>query len=74
MDIVQDSQNQAAELAHKEHKRADNTNGEAFVQGIGKRKRLRNFTPDDRAAHRVLEKSRREAFREKLIVCIRPRL
>ncbi|KAI1441920.1 hypothetical protein F5Y02DRAFT_274184 [Annulohypoxylon stygium] len=67
MDIVQDSQNQAAELAHKEHKRADNTNGEAFVQGIGKRKRLRNFTPDDRAAHRVLEKSRREAFREKLI-------
>ncbi|KAI0470716.1 hypothetical protein GGR56DRAFT_660216, partial [Xylariaceae sp. FL0804] len=31
-----------------------------------KKKRIRNFTADDRAAHRVFEKSRREAFKEAL--------
>ncbi|TRX97078.1 hypothetical protein FHL15_001872 [Xylaria flabelliformis] len=33
-----------------------------------KKKRVRNFTDDDRAAHRIFEKSRREAFKEALIV------
>lgn len=32
------------------------------------RKRVRHFTSNDRAAHRVFERARREAFREKLIV------
>ncbi|KAI1751329.1 hypothetical protein F4782DRAFT_191076 [Xylaria castorea] len=36
-----------------------------------KKKRVRNFTEDDRAAHRIFEKSRREAFKEALIVSIR---
>ncbi|OTA57772.1 hypothetical protein K449DRAFT_135046 [Hypoxylon sp. EC38] len=67
MAIVRDSQNQLAEPANNGGKRAGNTSGEAGVQSIGKKKRIRNFTPDDRAAHRVFEKSRREAFREKLI-------
>ncbi|CAK7213461.1 hypothetical protein SBRCBS47491_001807 [Sporothrix bragantina] len=31
------------------------------------RKRIRHFTSGDRAAHRVFERARREAFREKLI-------
>ncbi|KAI0393274.1 hypothetical protein F5Y17DRAFT_314808 [Xylariaceae sp. FL0594] len=31
-----------------------------------KKKRVRNFTDDDRAAHRIFEKSRREAFKEAL--------
>ncbi|KAI0474360.1 hypothetical protein F4859DRAFT_88360 [Xylaria cf. heliscus] len=31
-----------------------------------KKKRVRNFTEDDRAAHRIFEKSRREAFKEAL--------
>ncbi|KAI1336480.1 hypothetical protein F5Y15DRAFT_200359 [Xylariaceae sp. FL0016] len=31
-----------------------------------KKKRVRNFTENDRAAHRVFEKSRREAFKEAL--------
>ncbi|KAI0554608.1 hypothetical protein F4679DRAFT_304061 [Xylaria curta] len=42
-----------------------------------KKKRVRNFTDDDRAAHRIFEKSRREAFKEALIVRIpllRPRV
>lgn len=67
MAVVRDSQNQRAELANKGEKRAGNMSGEAGVQSIKKKKRIRNFTPDDRAAHRVFEKSRREAFREKLI-------
>ncbi|KAF2179398.1 hypothetical protein K469DRAFT_596168, partial [Zopfia rhizophila CBS 207.26] len=32
-----------------------------------KRKRIRVWTPEDRAAHRVFEKSRREAFNDNLI-------
>ncbi|KAF2108037.1 hypothetical protein BDV96DRAFT_653243 [Lophiotrema nucula] len=32
-----------------------------------KKKRVRNWTPEDRAAHRVFEKSRREAFNDSLI-------
>ncbi|KAF4865659.1 hypothetical protein CGCSCA1_v013891 [Colletotrichum siamense] len=31
------------------------------------KKRVRNFTADDRAAHRIFEKGRREAFKERLI-------
>ncbi|KAL0936992.1 uncharacterized protein CTRU02_209208 [Colletotrichum truncatum] len=31
------------------------------------KKRIRNFTADDRAAHRIFEKGRREAFKERLI-------
>ncbi|KAE8150828.1 hypothetical protein BDV25DRAFT_139424 [Aspergillus avenaceus] len=31
------------------------------------KKRVRNFTPKDRAAHRVFEKSRREAFNDQLM-------
>ncbi|KAH7123490.1 hypothetical protein B0J13DRAFT_612216 [Dactylonectria estremocensis] len=30
------------------------------------RKRVRNFTADDRAAHRIFERNRRESFRERL--------
>ncbi|KAI1365786.1 hypothetical protein F5Y08DRAFT_167774 [Xylaria arbuscula] len=45
-----------------------------IVVGVGtatgtrrvKKKRVRNFTEDDRAAHRIFEKSRREAFKEAL--------
>ncbi|KAF2465799.1 uncharacterized protein BDR25DRAFT_239013, partial [Lindgomyces ingoldianus] len=32
-----------------------------------KKKRVRVWTPEDRAAHRVFEKSRREAFNDRLI-------
>ncbi|KAI0505986.1 hypothetical protein F5B22DRAFT_651150 [Xylaria bambusicola] len=35
-----------------------------------KKKRVRNFTEDDRAAHRIFEKSRREAFKEALTVSL----
>ena len=35
-----------------------------------KKKRVRNFTEDDRAAHRIFEKSRREAFKEALSVSL----
>ncbi|KKY16854.1 putative basic helix-loop-helix dimerization region bhlh [Phaeomoniella chlamydospora] len=40
------------------------------MSGAGKKavkKRVRNFTENDRAAHRVFEKGRREHFKEKLI-------
>ncbi|KAI1372028.1 hypothetical protein F4677DRAFT_277760 [Hypoxylon crocopeplum] len=67
MMAMRDSQDQHAELANKGEKRAGNTRGEAGAPSIGKRKRQRNFTPNDRAAHRVFEKLRREAFREQLI-------
>lgn len=33
-----------------------------------KRKRIRNWTAEDRAVHREFEKSRREAFSERLTV------
>lgn len=33
-----------------------------------KKKRTRNWTAEDRAVHRVFEKSRREAFSERLTV------
>jgi len=33
-----------------------------------KKKRIRNWTADDRAVHRVFERSRREAFKERLQV------
>lgn len=36
------------------------------------KKRVRNFTADDRAAHREFEKGRRKAFRERLAVCVTP--
>lgn len=36
------------------------------------KKRVRNFTAGDRAAHREFEKSRREAFRGRLIVWLLP--
>ncbi|KAI1135877.1 hypothetical protein F5Y05DRAFT_164348 [Hypoxylon sp. FL0543] len=67
MAMARASQNQHAEPSNKGEKRADNTSGEAGVQSVRRRKRIRNFTPDDRAAHRVFEKSRREAFKGKLI-------
>lgn len=70
MAIVRDGRDRH-ESTNKGEKRADTRRGEAGVQN---RKRIRNFTPNDRAAHRVFEKSRREAFREKLIVRTRPRL
>ena len=34
----------------------------------GRKKRVRNWTADDRAAHRVFERSRREAFKGRLTV------
>ncbi|XXH02825.1 hypothetical protein Hte_009212 [Hypoxylon texense] len=67
MTAARDRQEQHAEPANEGEKRADNTRSEGGVQSIGKRKRMRNFTPDDRAAHRLFERSRREAFREQLI-------
>ncbi|CAK7234075.1 hypothetical protein SCUCBS95973_008811 [Sporothrix curviconia] len=46
----------------------DNENGDAGDAAQKKtRKRVRHFTSGDRAAHRVFERARREAFREKLI-------
>jgi len=39
-------------------------------RSTGGRKRVRNFTADDRAAHRVFERSRREAFKHRLIVSL----
>lgn len=33
-----------------------------------RKKRVRHFTEDDRAAHRAFEKERREAFRDRLLV------
>lgn len=39
-------------------------------QQRSRKKRVRNWTADDRAAHRVFEKSRREAFRDRLTVCM----
>jgi hypothetical protein len=38
------------------------------ASGAKGKKRVRNFTADDRAAHRVFEKSRREAFKKRLVV------
>ncbi|GJC84675.1 hypothetical protein ColLi_07513 [Colletotrichum liriopes] len=32
------------------------------------KKRVRNFSSEDRAAHRIFEKGRREAFKERLTV------
>ena len=40
--------------------------GNAPTRGDGKKKRIRHWTADDRAAHRVFERSRREAFKERL--------
>lgn len=37
------------------------------VKGGGK-KRIRNFTADERAAHRVIEKQRRDALNESFLV------
>lgn len=34
------------------------------------KKRVRNFSADDRAAHRIFERGRREAFKERLTVSI----
>ncbi|KAI6083637.1 hypothetical protein F4821DRAFT_271672 [Hypoxylon rubiginosum] len=67
MAMARESQDQHAEPANKGEKRAGDTRGEGGHQSIGRRKRMRNFTPDDRAAHRLFERSRREAFKEKLI-------
>jgi hypothetical protein len=37
--------------------------------GGGIKKRVRNFTADERAAHRVIEKQRRDALNESFLVC-----
>ncbi|KAI1079753.1 hypothetical protein F5B20DRAFT_151842 [Whalleya microplaca] len=42
--------------------------GSTTAKPRARKKRVRNFTADDRAAHRVFEKSRREAFKERLTV------
>ncbi|KAL1962107.1 hypothetical protein VTN77DRAFT_574 [Rasamsonia byssochlamydoides] len=45
-----------------------NTRWPTMIDGKRKaKKRNRNFTPADRAAHRVFEKSRREAFNDRLL-------
>ncbi|CRG84234.1 hypothetical protein PISL3812_01547 [Talaromyces islandicus] len=47
---------------------AANPRWPTMVDGKRKtKKRVRNFTPADRAAHRVFEKSRREAFNDQLM-------
>ncbi|KAH7055758.1 hypothetical protein B0J12DRAFT_429662 [Macrophomina phaseolina] len=38
-----------------------------FTPNKNKKKRIRVFTPDDRASHRVIEKQRREALNERFI-------
>ncbi|KAH0525736.1 hypothetical protein TsFJ059_009156 [Trichoderma semiorbis] len=47
---------------------ADQSNSTAVPSSPdrNKKKRIRNWTADDRAAHRVFERSRREAFKERL--------
>lgn len=37
-----------------------------------RKKRRRNFTQDDRAQHRILEKQRREAFNDRMLVSTLP--
>ncbi|QKX58227.1 uncharacterized protein TRUGW13939_05348 [Talaromyces rugulosus] len=57
---IDTSPNQAASTA--------NPRWPTMVDGKRKtKKRVRNFTPADRAAHRVFEKSRREAFNDQLM-------
>ncbi|KAL1908052.1 hypothetical protein Sste5344_006050 [Sporothrix stenoceras] len=46
---------------------AGEVNGDGGTAQKKTRKRVRHFTSNDRAAHRVFERARREAFREKLI-------
>ncbi|KIH87039.1 hypothetical protein SPBR_05187 [Sporothrix brasiliensis 5110] len=46
---------------------SDGDNGTGTATQKKTRKRVRQFTSDDRAAHRIFERWRREAFREKLI-------
>ena len=54
----------------------DYSDNEWHTQGTQeqrKKKRVRTWTAHDRAAHRVFEKSRREAFNNELIVsCLVP--
>ncbi|KAF4124108.1 Helix-loop-helix DNA-binding domain [Geosmithia morbida] len=47
--------------AHQRHRQQQSRHG-----GNGKKKRIRNWTANDRAAHRAFERSRREAFKERL--------
>ena len=42
--------------------------GESQQQQRKRKKRVRNWTAEDRARHRVFERSRREAFNERLSV------
>jgi hypothetical protein len=45
--------------------------GPALIAGGNKKrgkKRIRIFTPDDRAEHRAIEKQRREALNERFVV------
>lgn len=51
---------------------ADQSNSTAVPSSPdrNKKKRIRNWTADDRAAHRVFERSRREAFKERLTVSL----
>ena len=52
--------------------------GESGQQQRKRKKRVRNWTAEDRARHRVFERSRREAFNERLSVSVavssRPRM
>ncbi|ERS95259.1 hypothetical protein HMPREF1624_08471 [Sporothrix schenckii ATCC 58251] len=56
-------------LSNKSSKGHDNDdkNGSGTATQKKTRKRVRQFTSDDRAAHRIFERWWREAFREKLI-------
>lgn len=49
---------------------ADHANSAAAHSSPGrnKKKRIRHWTAEERAAHRVFERSRREAFKERLLV------
>ncbi|KUI53375.1 hypothetical protein VP1G_00597 [Cytospora mali] len=45
---------------------SEETGRKAHETSQQRKKRVRHFTADDRAAHRIIEKERREAFRERL--------
>lgn len=64
----------AAEMADAEGsgRETGRRDGGGEKTASSRRKRVRHFTSDDRAAHRVFERSRREAFREQLIVGVVP--
>jgi hypothetical protein len=63
----QDSISPPATRQNEAHHAAENPEHTGSA-AQGRKKRVRNWTADDRAAHRVFERSRREAFKGRLTV------